>query len=60
MQARGVTCMSFTVTGRGGECMTGTGGLPGPRGTFLCRNLGGSMGSIGMFCGRRTRERSQS
>lgn len=24
---------SWAVTGRGGECMTGTGGDPGPRGT---------------------------
>ena len=41
---------SSLVTGRGGECSTGTGGDPGPRGTFLCRNFGGSSGSSGMFC----------
>ena len=27
------SCWSFTVIGRGGECITGTGGEPGPRGT---------------------------
>ena len=42
------SCWSRTETARGGECITGTGGEPGPRGTFLCRNLGGSIGSIGM------------
>lgn len=42
------SCWSFTVMARGGECMMGTGGLPVPRGTFLCRNLGGSIGSTGM------------
>jgi hypothetical protein len=47
------TCWSFTVTGRGGLCMTGTGGLPPLRGTFLCRNFGGSIGSIGRFCERQ-------
>ena len=56
-----LTCWSFTVTGRGGLCMTGTGGLPVPRGTFLCRNLGGSIGSIGRFCEeqRRRQEHGQ-
>eukprot|EP00983_Pelagomonas_calceolata_P098453 1158352-Pelagomonas_calceolata.AAC.3 len=41
---------SSCVIGRGGECMTGTGGEPGPRGTFVCLNLGGSSGSTGMSC----------
>jgi hypothetical protein len=41
---------SSAVTGRGGLCMTGTGGLPVPRGTLVCRNLGGSSGSTGMSC----------
>ena len=27
------SCWSFTLTARGGECITGTGGEPGPRGT---------------------------
>lgn len=45
------SCWSFTVMGRGGECMIGTGGSPLPRGTFLCRNFGGSIGSTGMSCG---------
>ena len=41
---------SLASTERGGECMTGTGGDPGPRGTFLCLNLGGSSGSLGAWC----------
>lgn len=41
---------SALVAGRGGECMTGTGGEPGPRGTFFTRNLGGSRGSTGASC----------
>lgn len=41
---------SAAVSGRGGECSTGTGGEPGPRGTLTCRNLGGSSGSTGMSC----------
>lgn len=41
---------SSCVTGLGGECMTGTGGEPGPRGTLVCLNLGGSRGSTGMSC----------
>ena len=44
------SCWSFTVSARGGECMTGTGGDPGPRGTLVCLNLGGSSGSTGMSC----------
>lgn len=32
------SCWSLTVSGRGGECITGTGGDPGPRGT--CRQGG--------------------
>ena len=44
------SCWSFTVMARGGECIMGTGGLPVPRGTFLCRNFGGSIGSTGMSC----------
>jgi hypothetical protein len=47
------SCWSFTVMARGGECMMGTGGLPVPRGTFLCRNLGGSIGSTGMSWGEK-------
>lgn len=39
---------SLTVTGRGGECMTGTGGDPLALGTRLWRNLGGSIGSTGI------------
>ncbi len=31
------SCWSFTVSGRGGECMTGTGGEPAPRGTCRAR-----------------------
>ena len=27
------SCWSFTLTARGGECITGTGGEPGPLGT---------------------------
>ena len=38
-------CWSWTVTFRGGECSTGAGGEGGPRGTFVCLCLGGSMGS---------------
>jgi hypothetical protein len=38
---------SSAVTLRGGECITGTGGEGGPRGTFLFLNLGGSNGSLG-------------
>ncbi len=34
------SCWSFTVSGRGGECMTGTGGEPGPRGTLMCLQTG--------------------
>ena len=45
------SCWSFTVMARGGECMIGTGGLPVPRGTSLCRNFGGSIGSTGMSWG---------
>jgi len=41
---------SSWVMGRGGECMMGTGGEPGPRGTLVCLNLGGSRGSTGMSC----------
>ncbi len=41
---------SAAVSCRGGECSTGTGGEPGPRGTLTCRNLGGSKGSTGMSC----------
>lgn len=48
-------CWSFTVTLRGGECMTGTGGEGGPAGTFLCLNLGGSMGSTGISTMRMMR-----
>ncbi len=28
------SCWSLTLTARGGECITGTGGDPGPRGTY--------------------------
>mmetsp|Transcript_64104 Transcript_64104/g.88077 ORF Transcript_64104/g.88077 Transcript_64104/m.88077 type:complete len:205 (+) Transcript_64104:1358-1972(+) len=38
-------CWSFTVTLRGGEWSTGTGGDGGPRGCFLCLFFAGSMGS---------------
>jgi hypothetical protein len=48
-------CWSFTVTLRGGECMTGTGGDGGPAGTFLCLNLGGSKGSVGISTMRMMR-----
>lgn len=41
---------STLVTGRGGECMTGTGGEPTPRGTLVCLNFGGSKGSTGISC----------
>src|SRR5690606_17314916 len=36
---------SAAVSFLGGECMTGGGGEGGPRGIFLCRNFGGSIGS---------------
>lgn len=35
------SCWSLTVSGRGGECMTGTGGEPGPRGTCNRRQITG-------------------
>ena len=38
---------SSADTLRGGECMTGGGGEPGPLGTFLILYLGGSNGSEG-------------
>merc|ERR1719199_1415423 len=49
------SCWSLTVTFRGGECITGAGGEGGPRGTRLCLNLGGSMGSTGASTIRMTR-----
>ena len=38
-------CRSSTVSLRGGECSTGTGGDGGPRSIFVSWCLGGSMGS---------------
>ena len=49
------SCWSFWVILRGGECITGTGGDGGPRGTRLCLNFGGSMGSTGASTMRMTR-----
>jgi hypothetical protein len=49
------SCWSLAVILRGGECITGTGGEGGPRGTRLCLNLGGSIGSTGASTIRMTR-----
>ena len=49
------SCWSLTVSLRGGECITGAGGEGGPRGTRLCLNLGGSIGSTGASTIRITR-----
>ena len=49
------SCWSLTVILRGGECITGAGGEGGPRGTRLCLNLGGSIGSSGASTIRITR-----
>ena len=50
------SCWSLTESLRGGECITGTGGDGGPRGTRLCLNFGGSIGSSGASTIRITRE----
>ena len=45
------SCWSLTVSGRGGECMTGTGGEPGPRGTCAQRGMGrGGQGAVPLQC----------
>ena len=50
------SCWSLTESLRGGECITGTGGDGGPRGTRLCLNFGGSIGSSGASTIRITRD----
>jgi hypothetical protein len=53
------SCWSFTVSGRGGECITGTGGEPGPRGTLMCLPGPGADTALAVWTQHRDRTQAQ-